>query len=174
LTPLTVACVDGVVAPPAMNTDGVTVAVVGSLVLRVTVIPFAGAAGDKVTGNPADWLGATATFDGRVMLPIAATITPTLAGVIFGALLLAVIVDVPLRTPVMGTFTVVAVGAKLTEPGTVAALVFDDPRLTVRPPAGAGADRVNVTFCVVPAPTLNGPAEKLRAAPTVTVWVPDV
>lgn len=113
-TPLTWGCVAGVVAPPAIKTDGVTVAVDGSLLLRVTVTPPAGAAGDRLSVNVADWFGPTVVIEGTVMMPGSGTVTATEADVTFGALLLAVMFVAPGATAANGTLTVVVLAWKLT------------------------------------------------------------
>jgi len=169
LTPLTVGCVAGVVAPAMIKTEaGWIVAIPVLLLLRFTVRPFAGAAGEMLILKAADWPGPTATFSGTLMLPGAATVTMTLAGVTFGAIELAEMVAAPAAMADTCTLAVVPFAAKLTVAGTMATLVFEEPRFTVKPPAGAGADRVSVKFCIVPAPMAIGPAGKLSAAPTKT------
>jgi len=62
--------------------------------------------------------------------------------------LLAWITEAPGAIAVTGTGTVVAPARNVTVAGTVAALVLLDERFTVVPPAGAGADKVRVRFCV--------------------------
>jgi len=156
-----------------MNTDAGMVAILGLLLLRVTVTPDGGAAGDKLSVNGTDWPGPTATLDGRLRFPGAVTFTTTFAGATFGALPVAVMVVAPTASAITGTFVVVALDRKLTEVGTVAALRFEDVRLTVKPLAGAGADRVNVRLKGRPAAVDNGPCGKLSAAPTSTCLVAD-
>jgi hypothetical protein len=172
LTPVIVGCVAGVVAPPAMNTlAGAMVAVVRSLLLKFTVTPAPGAAGDKLIGNGADVFGPTDTFVGRLRVPAARTFTITLAGVTFGALPLAVMVVDPDATANTGTLIVLEFGPKETDCGTVAAAGFDEIRLTVKPLAGAGEDRFNGTFIEVPAFAIIGDGGKLSAFPTNTCLV---
>ena len=59
---------------------------------------------------------------------------------------LAVMMEVPGATPVIGTVTVVAVAKMVTVAGTVAAPGVPELRLMTTPPAGAGTDRVSVRF----------------------------
>ena len=55
--------------PAAMVTEDVTVALVGSLLVKVTVTPPAGAADDNVTGILTLWPGATVTPEASEMAP---------------------------------------------------------------------------------------------------------
>jgi hypothetical protein len=167
-TPVTIGCVTGLVAPPAMNTDEVMVAMDWSLLPRVTVTPFGGAAGDIFMLNGADWPGATFTFAGRLRFPAAATFKTTLVKPEFGAFPVAEIVAEPAGPAATGTLTVVALAAKLTVGCTLTAAVFEELKLTLNPLVGAGADNVSVRFCMAPAPIDSGPAGKLSAAPTCT------
>ena len=172
LTPVTTGWTAGIVAPAAMETEaGEIVAVVGSLVARLIVTAVAGA-GDRVKANIEDWPGATVVFDGTLMLPGGVTFTVTEAGVTFGALLLAETVVLPTPNVVTGTIADVELGLNVTLAGTVAAVWLLDDRFTVRPLAGAGEDRFNVTFVVVPAEIEIGPVGKFKAAPTNTCLVP--
>jgi hypothetical protein len=59
---------------------------------------------------------------------------------------LAWIVVEPAATPVIGTTTLVAFGGIVTVAGTVATLGLSELRVTVTPPAGAGADRFSVSL----------------------------
>ena len=98
------------------------------------------------------------------------TVTPAFALGIPAAL--AVIVTEPTDTPVTGTATLVVLAANVTVAGTVVTLRLLELRLTGKPPAGAGPDRVSVKFPVEPALIVRLPGEKLivsgPAVPTVT------
>ncbi len=102
------------------------------------------------------------------------TVTLAVALAMFGAL--AVIVTAPAATPVTGTDTLVVPVPKLTVAGTVATVVSLELRFTVSP-AGAGADRFSVRFCVALPLIVRLPGEKLivvggAATPLVTcTWV---
>ena len=67
---------------------------------------------------------------------------------------LALMVAMPLPTPVTGTLTMVAPAAKVTEAGTVATLVLVELVLMVGPPLGAAGDTTSVRFCV-PVPVMD-------------------
>jgi len=78
--------------------------------------------------------------EGR-MIPRALTTTVAVVLGTFGTPTLAVMVAVPEAAPVTGTATVVALAGNVTVAGTVAAAVLLDDKFTVKPAAGAGADR---------------------------------
>ena len=65
---------------------------------------------------------------------------------------LALIVGVPVATPVTGTNTEVDPPGMVTDKGTVAAPVVE-PSETISPAAGAGAERSNTRFVDEPALT---------------------
>jgi hypothetical protein len=81
---------------------------------------------------------------------------------------LAMMTAEPAATPVTGTGTLVAPATKFTLPGTVATPVLLEFRLTAKPPAGAGVDRLSVRFCVLPTVIVRLPGVKLSGAGTVT------
>ena len=84
-TPLTWGCVSGVVLPAGIVTlEGETTTRVVSLLLIVTVTPPAGAAVPSVTGNVANWPGATDKFAGRLIVPGGTTLTLAVVSVTFG------------------------------------------------------------------------------------------
>ena len=83
-------------------------------------------------------------------------------------------VVVPGATPVTATIALVALAAKLTVAGTVAAPVLLELKLMVKPPAGAGADRFRVRFCVAVPVIVRLVGEKLAVAATCTLWLADV
>jgi len=146
LTPVTCGCVVGVVAPAGTTTLEVTVTLEGSAV-KVTVTPPAGAGVDSVTGYGAETPSSTLSPVGIVIVPGVPIVTIAVAATMFGPL--ARMTVEPAATPVTGTFSVVAPAANDTVAGTVATPVLSELRLTVRPPAGAGAGKVRVRFCVV-------------------------
>jgi len=97
--------------------------------------------------------------------------TFTVAGGTVTFVAVALIVDVPAATPVTGMLTVVVPCAMVTVAGTVAAAVFEELTLKVRPPVGALADSVRVRFWVaVPTMVVGvGVIVAVRAAFTFTV-----
>ena len=93
------------------------------------------------------------------MPPLADTLTLSEALVTFVAL--AVMVAEPVAPPVTGTLTVVAFAANATVAGTLATLGLFELNATVKPPAGAGADRSSTKLEVFPAPTDTFDCSKL-------------
>ena len=83
---------------------------------------------------------------------------------------LAVMVAEPSATPVTGTFMLVAPAANVTDAGTVETPGLLEFRLAVTPPGGAGADKFNARFWVVPIVMVVMLGEKLIAA-AATVFV---
>ena len=117
-----------------------------SLLDKVTVTPPAGAGEDRLTANMVD-CPSDATIPGaRTTDPAACTVISAVALAMFGAAALAVMVALPGAMGVTGTLTVVAEAANVTVAGTVAAPVLLEVRFIVRPPAGAGPDRLNARF----------------------------
>jgi hypothetical protein len=80
----------------------------------------------------------------------------------------------PGATPVTGTVVVVAEGANTAVAGTVATPVLSEARLTIKPPAGAGADNVSVRFLVVVPGMVRLVGEKRSVAFTCTACVAGV
>src|ERR1017187_7671995 len=119
-----------------------------SLLASATVTLLAGAC-DKATTSVAVWPKPTVALVGRTMAPGLSTVTLVVAFAIVDATAVAVIVVGPALTEVTSTFIVVAFAGKTTFVGTVATLVLLEFRLTVSPTAGAGAERLSATFCVV-------------------------
>jgi hypothetical protein len=150
-TPFTVTAVREVSDPAVMAMDdGVTVATVGSLVVKVrNVVPAE--TFTRLTGKEAELPGPTVTVAGTLIFTGLATVTPAVAVVTFG--LLAWITVVPGATPVTGTVTEVWPAAIVAVPEpTVAALGLVETTVKVMPPKGAGPDRFRVRFWVaVPA-----------------------
>ena len=133
---------------------GEMVTLEGSLLIRLMNTPPDGAGTASVTGNGAVWPNCTFTLAGRMIPGCGAeTVTPAAAVPKLGVE--AEIVAVPAATPVTGTATWVALAAKATVAGTVATPVLVELKVTVAPPAGAGADRFSVRFCVEPAPSVK-------------------
>jgi hypothetical protein len=77
-------------------------------------------------------------------------------------------VAVPAATPVTATVALVAFAANVTVKGTVATNGLLELRVTVKPPAGAGADKVSVRFWVAVPVIVRLAGEKLIARPTTT------
>ena len=75
---------------------------------------------------------------------------------------------------VTGTGAVVAPAEKLAVGWTIARLVLVELRLTVRPPAGAFADRVRVKFWDEFSPTVEVEGDKVTVAVPFTGCVADV
>lgn len=144
----------------------VSATLVASLLVSV-MYTSSGAGSDKLTGKAVSVnAGAVITLAGK-MIPVI-TDTATVALDTFGTVELAVIVVEPSATPVTGTETLVAPVVKVTDGGTVAALVFEEIKLTTKP-AGAGPDKFKVRFCVEPVVILTVLWAKLSELPTVTV-----
>ncbi len=135
------------VAPAAIETVAGAIATVeGSLLLKVTVTPPAGAGLVKVTGKEAVWFGTSATPAGKLIPPAETTVTLAVPAETFGAAAALAEMDAcPEATPVTGTLTLMEPGAKVTPPGTVAAAGLLELKVTARPAAGAGADKFKVT-----------------------------
>ena len=74
----------------------------------------------------------------------------------------------------MVTAALVVFAANVTVAGRLAMAVLRELRLTVSPPAGAGADKFSVTLCVVPPTIVTLCGEKLTDAVTSTGWLPDI
>ena len=73
LTPVTLGCETGAVAPPGMNTvGGAIVTLFKSLLLKATTTPFSGAGTVRFTGIGRDWLGPTVRLPERLIVPEAA------------------------------------------------------------------------------------------------------
>src|SRR6185436_438547 len=118
--PVTCGGVAAVVAPCGMTTlAGVTVTFEVSLLARVTVTPPAGAGADSTTTKAADWPRLTGVLAGALIAPVTFTVAVAVAGK-FTTVALAVITADPGASPVTGTGTLAASGAKLTVAGTVA------------------------------------------------------
>ena len=94
------------------------------------------------------------------------TVTLAVVSAIVGKAL-AWIVVVPAPTPVTGTMALVAFAAKFTVSGTVATAGLLELKLMIRPPVGAGADSVNVRFCVAVPVIDRLVGEKLAARATL-------
>jgi hypothetical protein len=77
-------------------------------------------------------------------------------------------VVVPGVTLVTGTVTLFAFGANVTLAGTVATPGVVELRLTVRPAAGAGADKFSVRVCVAMPVIVKLGGKKLSVALTTT------
>src|SRR5271165_2460818 len=127
--------------------DGNTVTFVVSLLDILTLTPPGPAALGRVMLKGVTWPMPTLTLEGTPMPPALWTVTLAVVFAMLGREQ-ALMVAEPAATPVTGTVVLVALAAKVTVAGTVATLVLLELTLTVRPPAGAGAERFNVRFCV--------------------------
>jgi hypothetical protein len=150
---------------------GDTVTFVTSLLARVTIPPPAGAGDGKVIANSADWPGATVTFAGRMIALPLCTFAVAVAPAAFGAL--AVMVAVPAATPVTATVAVVWFCAIVTDAGIFTTPLGAALSVTVKPPAGAGADNVRVRFLVSGPVRLTLCGEKLNDTVVCTDRVVD-
>jgi len=148
------------------------VAIAESPLLSVTVRPPAGAAVERVIGNATDCPTPTVSPVGSVIVPGATTVTFAVAGTTLVPL--AVITVEPGATPVTGTFTEVAPVENVTAGTTVAAPVFEELRLIITPPAGAGAGSVSVRFCVVVPVIVRVFGLNAGDTLTCTVWLPGI
>lgn len=146
--------------PDTKSVDGNTVAMEGLLVASVMKTPPAGAAVPNATGKLTVSPGATVTLAGRTNPGTVGIVTVTVAVALAMPGALAVIDTNPAPTPVTGTDTAVAPGAKLTTAGTVAMVGSLQLRLTANA-AAAGAERLSVRFCVVVSLTVRLPGQKL-------------
>jgi hypothetical protein len=172
-TPVTVGWVVGAVAPAAMFTvAGETLAIVPSALARVTV-RAAGAGAEREIFSGVDAPSATVLVAGATTLPALLTVTVVVASAMNGVWL-AWITAVPRLTEVIGTETLVVVWANVTLFGTVATAGVAELRLTVRPPAGAGAERFSVAFWVTIPVIVTAVCVKLIVAFEFTVPAPDV
>jgi hypothetical protein len=171
LLPVTIVTTRGAVTVPSdtKSVDGNTVAIEGLLVARVMNTPPAGAAVPNPTGKFTVSPGATVALAGRTIPGTAGIVTVTVAVALAMLGALAVIDTSPAPTPVTGTDTVVAPVPKLTAAGTVATVGSLEVRVTASP-AGAGAERLSVRFCVVLSLTVRLPGQKLIV---VAVVAPD-
>ena len=87
---------------------------------------------------------------------------------------LARIVVVPAATPVTGTVTVVALAGMVAVVGTAAVAADEELRVTVRPPVGAGPDKVRVRLLVSDPFSVIVAGVKLMIAVTFTGVAPCV
>ena len=160
------------VAPPAITTLEVT-ETAELLLVNVTVTPVAGAAVGKEIANGVDWPRPRLTFIGMEIGPALTIFTVAVESAMFGRALACRTVEPSVRADT-GSVTLVAPAANVAVGGTVATPALLELRLTVRPPAGAGADRLRVMFCVVRPLIVMEPGAKLTLAVVCTVWVPEV
>jgi hypothetical protein len=167
--PVTRGGVNGAIEPAAMVTvEGAMVTFVRSLLTRLIVTPPVGAGADRVTANVADWPGPTLTPGGRTIVPGLTTLTVAPVSAISGKALAWIVVS-PSATLVTGTMTLEALPGIRTVAGTVATAGFKELKLIDRPPAGAGAERFSVRFCVATPLIVRVTGKKLSVAVTLTV-----
>src|SRR5215813_13394751 len=118
----------------------------GSLLVSDSVTPPGGAGAGSETDSPVDWPRPTEILDGRLMVPRSITvILAVVSGNAGGALA-----------------------------GMVAAAGLLELKLTTRPPAGAGEERVSVKFCLAFLPRVRLGGEKPRVAATWTGFVSEL
>jgi hypothetical protein len=100
------------------------------------------------------------------------TVTVAVVSGTFGRALAWINVD-PVATPVTGTITLVPFAGMVAPGGTVATPGLSELRFTVKPPAGAGADRFRVSLACLIAVTVTLAGAKLSVAVTwtTTTWV---
>ena len=163
----------GVVWPARMVTLlGEIVTLDVSLLASATVTLLNGAC-DKETASVGAWPKPTVALVGRTMAPGLSTVTLVVAFAIVDATAVAVIVVGPAPTEVTSTFNVVAFAGKLTLDGTVATAGLLEFRLTVSPAAGAGAERLSATFCVVTPVIVTVGEANVMMAVTLTAALAD-
>ena len=154
-----------IVIPSAMKrVGGVTAAIEGLLLVKVTYTPPAGAGVPKATGKVAELPDVTARLDDSTIPPAADCMIDTLAFALPTLAPLALIVTAPGATPVTGTDTLVESAAKVTAAGTIATEGLLEVMLTVSAAAG-GADRLSMRFWVVFWFIVKLPGQKLIVAP---------
>ena len=126
-----------------MVTDDVTVALDGSLLVKVTVTPPVGAGDDNVTGILRLWPGATATPEASAMTPGEVTMMPTVPPAKPADA--PVIVPEPSLTPVTLNDALVLPAGMLTVGGlNEIKPPGETERATLTPPTGAGELSVTV------------------------------
>jgi hypothetical protein len=77
----------------------------------------------------------------------------------------------PFASAVTGTVAVFEPAANVAVAGTVATSRLLELTFTVKPEAGAAAERVSVTFCIPTAVNVKAGCGQLTVAATVTVWL---
>ena len=164
----------GVVWPARMVTLlGEIVTLDVSLLASATVTLLNGAC-DKETASVGAWPKPTVALVGTTTAPGLSTVTLVVAFAIVEATAVAVIVVGPAVREETSTFTVVAFAVKMTLSGTVATAGLLEVRLTVSPPAGAGAERLSATFCVVTPVIVTVGEANVMTAVTFTAALADV
>ena len=100
------------------------------------------------------------------------TVTLAVVSGTFGRALAWIVVE-PVATPVTGTITLVRYAGTIAVAGTVATAGFPEIRVTVKPPAGAGADKSSsILDCLAVVIVTVGVAKLSEAVTfTVTVWL---
>jgi hypothetical protein len=166
-TPVTVGCEAGAVWPALIEIlAGDIVSLDVSVLPNITVTPPAGAACGSDTAKGVDWPNATVAFDGRVTAPKLTTVTPAVVSARFVAL--AWIVALPIPTALTAIVTLVWDAGNVAVEGTVATLVLLELTLTVKPPGGAGPERLSVRVALPLTPIVTFCCVKLRVAATCT------
>src|SRR5262245_61671244 len=135
----------GVVAPDAMNALEVTATFPGSLLTSVMETPPAGAGAAREMGQAIDCADPTVLLAGAKSLGIPDAVTTVTAALTEAiAVAVAVTVEKPAATGVTETLALVALAAKVTVPGTMAADGLLEESETESPLEGAGAFSVSV------------------------------
>src|SRR6185437_12717238 len=123
---------------------GDTAAIVLSLLDSATVSAV-GAGAERVTVSGVEAPSDTTLVVGVMTLPAPWTVTVVVVSAM-NVGTFAWITAEPSDTAVIGTEAVPAPGANVTVDGTVATDGVAELRCTISPPAGAGAERLSVTF----------------------------
>lgn len=152
-TPVIAGCVAGAVWPlRIVIVEGEMVTLDVSLLASAMVrLAWAGLA--RLTANGAVAPNPTEGDAGRFTVAGAVMVTLAVASAMFGRLL-AWITTAPGATGVTVMVAVLWPAVNDTVAGTVAIAVLLELTFTVRPPAGAFADRFKVRFCGVPVPRM--------------------
>jgi hypothetical protein len=159
------------VAPSGTKTLGDIVSFAASLLTSVTVTPPGGAGVPNVIGNGAVCPSPTVAFDGRPMAPGNVTVTLAVALATPTSPEVAVIVAVPTPLAVTGTFMLVTLAGIVIDAGTVATPELLELRLTVKPPAGATAERLREMFWVPVPVIVRLGGKNPSVAVTCTNWL---
>ena len=101
------------------------------------------------------------------------TVTLAVVAATLGSALAWITAD-PTATPVTGTVTLLALAANVTIAGTVATAGLLELKSIIRPPAGAGAGKFRIRFCVAAAMSVTLSGENRIVAVTCTGWLADV
>lgn len=145
--------------------DGETVALVGSLLERVTVTPPCGAAAESEIVSVELWPRPTDSVGGTVIPPNVVTVMEAVPLPMLGVVVLAVMVAAPVVPAVTGTVTLVVFAAMVTDAGTLATDGLVELRLTTTAELEA-LEIESVRFCEPPVPMVELFGVKLSTAET--------